>query len=78
MKKKELKGLSFEEAQSQLLDLKAELAKERATVASGTRPENPGKIRRARREVARLLTLMNQKSKAAKQADKGKNKGGKR
>ena len=51
----ELRGLTQAELESKLMDLRAELAKERSLVASGTRPENPGKIRATRRTIAKLL-----------------------
>ena len=57
----ELKGMSQENLQSRLVELKGELAKERSLVASGTRPDNPGKIRKVRRNVARVLTLINER-----------------
>ena len=57
-----LRGLGPKELESKLLDLRAELAKERSLVASGTRPENPGKIRATRREIARLMTIINERT----------------
>ena len=57
----ELRGLVQADLESKLMDLRAELAKERSLVASGTRPENPGKIRATRRTIARLLTIINER-----------------
>jgi large subunit ribosomal protein L29 len=57
----ELRGLSKEGLESKLVDLRAELAKERSLVASGTRPENPGKIRATRKMVARVLSVLNER-----------------
>jgi len=51
------------ELNERAIELKQDLAKERATVASGTRSEKPGKIRKLRREIARILTAMNAKKK---------------
>lgn len=59
----ELRGMGGEELQSRLVELKGELAKERSLVSSGTRPENPGKIRKLRRGVARLLTVLGERGK---------------
>ncbi len=68
-KVKELRALSVEDAREKLLDLQQKLAKERATLASGVRPENPGKIRSMRKAIARLLTIITEKT---KKIEKGK------
>jgi len=52
-------------------DEKAELAKERAVVAGGTRPEKPGRIRQLRRSIARMLTIINEKEKGIGKSGKG-------
>lgn len=59
----ELRGMGANELQARLVELKGELAKERSLVSSGTRPENPGKIRKLRRGVARLLTILGERGK---------------
>ncbi len=61
MKAKEIKNMSKEEIKQSIAEMKQELAKERATIASGSKSENPGKIRKLRRDVARLLTKLNEK-----------------
>jgi len=61
MKFKEIKNLPKEQAIAKVLELKVELARERALIVSGTRSENPGKIGKIRRDIARLLTVSNQK-----------------
>lgn len=58
---KDIKNQNRDELQKQVVELKQELAKEKATVASGTRSENPGKIRKLRRDVARILTVLKTK-----------------
>jgi large subunit ribosomal protein L29 len=60
-KAKELARMSKEELEDQVIELKQELAKEKATISSGTRSENPGKIRKIRRDIARCLTFLKQK-----------------
>jgi large subunit ribosomal protein L29 len=65
IRKKELAGMSVEELQRRMRELKLELSKESASVAVGM-PKNPGKIRESRKTIARILTLINQKSKAVK------------
>ncbi len=63
MKKKDIKALSVQEANEKLAELKKIVAKEKGLVASGTRPENPGKIRAMRRTIARILTFKHQQQK---------------
>lgn len=64
MTKKEMSGIrsqSKESIEAKLAELRAELAKERSIVASGTRPENPGKIRKVRRSIAKHLTVLRER-----------------
>lgn len=61
MKAAELRTLSALELEAKLRALKIELSKERAVIASGTRPEKPTKIRNTRKDIARILTILNQK-----------------
>lgn len=61
MKLAEIRELSVSEAEAKLTELKTELAKERALIVSGTRPENPGKIRKMKKEIARIFTVINEK-----------------
>lgn len=74
MKASEIRALSEEEAEEKLTALKKELAKERAIIASGTRPEKPSKIRNLKRDIARILTVMAEK-KIANQPKQSKTKG---
>lgn len=74
MPKKEIKtirGTAASELEEKLLGFRTELAKERAVVASGTRPEKPGNIRKLRKNIARILTIKNEK-KPAKAEKTGK------
>jgi large subunit ribosomal protein L29 len=67
LKHEELMKMSEKELGEKTIELKQELGKERAVIASGTRSEKPGKIRKIRREIARILTAMNaKKNKEAK------------
>ncbi|MFA5764328.1 MAG: 50S ribosomal protein L29 [archaeon] len=61
VKAKDLVGLGKEDLTAQIVELKQELAKERATIASGTKSENPGKIRKIRRNIARVFTVLQTK-----------------
>ena len=58
---KEILAMSENELNDKIIEAKQELVKERAAIASGTRSENPGKIRKLRREIARMLTALRQK-----------------
>ena len=60
------RDLPKEELSEKIVELQTELAKERATIASGTRPENPGNIRKLRRNIARLKTIINEKNEVTK------------
>lgn len=62
---KEKMKLNEKELNAKAIELKQELAKERAIAASGTKSEKPGKIRALRREIARIFTALNQKKKEA-------------
>ncbi|MBN1940607.1 MAG: 50S ribosomal protein L29 [Candidatus Diapherotrites archaeon] len=74
MKAKEVRQLGLAAVQEKLFHFKEELSKERAVLASGTRPENPGKIRALRRDIARAITIINEKKKAGETIEKPKEK----
>jgi large subunit ribosomal protein L29 len=46
------------EIRERLSDLQEELAGEKATMALGSPPQNPGRIREIRRTIARILTIL--------------------
>ncbi len=49
------------ELETSLVQLRGELAKQRSLAVSGTRAEKPSKIRKMRREIARILTIIREK-----------------
>jgi large subunit ribosomal protein L29 len=53
--------MNVEEMRAKLRELRAELARARATVAAGGSLENPARIRELRRTIARVLTIMKEK-----------------
>ncbi|MCX8158572.1 MAG: 50S ribosomal protein L29 [Candidatus Diapherotrites archaeon] len=61
-----LRELSIEELEEKVLEAKKELAKEKASIASGTKAEKPSKIKNLRREIARMLTIINEKKRMVK------------
>lgn len=60
-KSKEFKNLSTEEIKLRLDELRKELMKENVHISSGTAPSNPGKLKQIKKNIARLLTIKNQK-----------------
>lgn len=60
-KKNDVKNLSKDDLNKFLLDLKKELMILRAKASLGTALESPGKIKSVKRNIARVLTFINQK-----------------
>ncbi len=63
MKITQLRDKSIDELQSRERDLREQLFKLRFQRATG-RMENPSKMRQVRREIARIATLLNERSRA--------------
>ena len=61
MKTKELKSLNKEDLISQLKELKKELVKHNAQIATGTTPKSPGQVKQTKKTIARILTILKQK-----------------
>ncbi|KYC49973.1 MAG: 50S ribosomal protein L29P [Candidatus Methanofastidiosum methylothiophilum] len=59
----DIRDLSIDEIENSIQDLKSELSKERSLLATGSAPENPGRIRELRRTIARLKTIKAEKEK---------------
>jgi large subunit ribosomal protein L29 len=60
-KVKELKAMNEPQLKERLDQLRMELVKLNTQVASGTSPKNPGIIRQTKRNIARILTILNAK-----------------
>lgn len=58
---KEISSSSEDELKKKLIELKRELLKMNAQVATGTIPKNPSSIRNTRRMIARIIMLMERK-----------------
>lgn len=56
-----LAGLEEAELRKRLAELHHELIKFNAQVATGTVPKSPGQIRKSKKTVARILTLLRQR-----------------
>jgi len=74
MKIGEIRDLGKAEIGEKLRDAKKELRKERSVIASGTRPDNPCKIRSIRKNIARMRTVLNEKGAPEEKEKKGKKK----
>ncbi len=61
MKFKELKEFGTSSLGEKLQEIRKELMKENAQVATKTTPKSPGKIRELKRTIARIHTLLKQK-----------------
>ena len=65
MKIKELRAMGEEERKTKMNELYKELMKSNAQVATGTIPKNPGKIRLAKKTIARIKTIATEGKKKA-------------
>ena len=54
--------MADKELQKRLTELRKELIKVNAQIATGTVPENPGNVRNIKKNIARILTNMNMKT----------------
>lgn len=61
MKFKELKKMDKNGLETKIVDLRKDLMKLNAQVATGTTPENPGKIRSIKKTLAKIYTIQNEK-----------------
>ena len=61
LRSEEIRDMSLEEMKEKRGELRAEQSKEQALLATGTAPENPGRIRELRHTIARLNTIIYQR-----------------
>lgn len=61
MKKKEIKSLNKSDLNSKLAELKMELIKHNAQIATGTTPKSPGQVKQLKKSVARIKTELKSK-----------------
>ena len=57
---KEIRGMSSEDRDKKLSELRAELARLRTMVRAGGAVENPARIRDLRKTIAKILTIENE------------------
>jgi large subunit ribosomal protein L29 len=60
LKMTEIRSMPPVERERKLAEFRAELAKQRASMVSGAGLENPGSIRAIRKNIARILTVINE------------------
>ena len=70
MNNKEILGMDTEEIIIKINEMRTELVKLNAQVATGTNPKNPGQIKQIRKSVAQMKTVMQQRRAKAKQKEK--------
>ena len=58
VKKRELKSMPTAELKSMLEDIRKELVKENAQVATGTSPKSPGSLKAMKKNIARIITII--------------------
>ncbi len=63
MKVKEIRSMSEEELNSKLEELKKELVKINAQIATGTTPKSPGQVKQIKKNIAKILTIIHEKPK---------------
>ncbi|GEM_PF-652714 len=63
IRKKELRKLDEKELNKKLIELKSELAKEKANISIGASATSPGKLNDIKRAIARIQTINNEISK---------------
>jgi large subunit ribosomal protein L29 len=64
LKAKVLREQEPDKLRETLFDLRAELSKLRSTAARGLNKKDTGKIRKVRRDIARVLTTMTERGEA--------------
>ncbi|MBW2983684.1 50S ribosomal protein L29 [Candidatus Woesearchaeota archaeon] len=62
---KEMKSMAVEDLKTRLEELRKDLVKQNAQIATGTTPKSPGQIKQMKKTIARILTVM--KNKESKQ-----------
>jgi len=76
MKIKDLRSMPKEDLNSKLIELRKELIKHNAQIATGTTPKSPGQIREIKKTIAKIMTIVGKqeelgKKKALKKTEEG-------
>ncbi len=63
MKIKEIRSMSKEDLETKLEELRKELIKVNAQISTGTTPKSPGQVKQIKKNIAKILTILKEKSK---------------
>ena len=63
LRRNEIRGMKDQAIEEKMVEIQIELAKEIGKIKVGSFPENPGRVRELRKTVARILTIMKERSK---------------
>lgn len=63
IKKRQMREMSEADMRKRLAELRLELSKDRAQIAVGGSPPNPGKTKETRKTIAKLLTEIKKREK---------------
>ncbi|MAG47794.1 50S ribosomal protein L29 [archaeon] len=66
VKKKDLKKLTEQGLNERLEELRKEMIKINAQISTGTPPENKGGVKQVKKNIARILTYLNQNKSSIK------------
>ena len=58
---KDLRALSTKELHEKVAEFKKELLKLNVEVSTGANPASPGKVKQTKKNIARVLTIINEK-----------------
>lgn len=61
LKTKEIRGMTNEDLNAKLEELRKELIKTNAQIATGTTPKSPGQVRQTKKTISRILTVIKEK-----------------
>jgi large subunit ribosomal protein L29 len=61
LRSEEIRDMALAEMEEKRKELLAEYSREQALLATGTAPENPGRIKALRRTIARLNTIIHER-----------------
>ncbi|MFB6088097.1 MAG: 50S ribosomal protein L29 [Haloarculaceae archaeon] len=56
----EIRDMTPAEREAELEDLETELLNEKAAIAAGGAPEDPGRVKQLRKAIARIKTIQNE------------------
>jgi len=70
LKIKETRSMSEEDLNDKLGELKKELVKHNAQIATGTTPKNPGMVNATKKTIARILTIIKENKNGLKEEKK--------